>query len=368
MSDDQTLLERHRPKLIMLAQNNSLHRPWKNFIEFNIPERGDYHPCSAEFFLSWVFQRDRPRSYWAGVFGDPPHPPPTGLDALKTLAAETTSEATLDWEMDIAPIESQDAMEAWQVYAMMKAQQEFTPTVYGRVIRSQDGIALMYWFLYAYNDAPNKHEGDWEMVAIELDASETPVQAGYASHKSGLRRAWADIEKATDDPQRPVVYVARGSHAAYFHHKPGGHRTNSAVVPKKNLPFPIEMAMELGVRALQNAIIVLRLEDQTPRRPPDDGASPAPPTADDPESVNGSEWVDPALVCLPEVETVTADSRYWWMRLRGPWGSRHTRLLGDTAPDPPWEQGKKWNETLAWIRSLDWTLRPSSRPRRRSGQ
>src|SRR5581483_800728 len=217
MTDDKTLLERHRPRLIMLARDTTQHRPWKNVIEFNIPPRGDYHPCSAEFFLSWVFQRDRPRSYWAGVFGDPPHPPPTGLDNLKALTMKTDASATLDWEIDVAPIESQDARMAWRLYPdLLQGVVAPTPTVYGHVVRCDNGIGLEYWFLYPYNDAPNKHEGDWEMIALELDASEQPVQAGYASHKSGLRRAWADVEKASDDPRRPVVYIARGSHASYF--------------------------------------------------------------------------------------------------------------------------------------------------------
>ena len=40
------------------------------------------------------------------------------------------------------------------------------------------------------------------------------------------------------------------------------------------------------------------------------------------------------------------------MRLRCPWGSCHTRLFGDTAPDPPWEQGQKWSAPLEWMAKL----------------
>ena len=51
--------------------------------------------------------------------------------------------------------------------------------------RDERGLPA-YWFLYMYNDAPNKHEGDWEMVKIELDVEERPVEAAYASHRSGF--------------------------------------------------------------------------------------------------------------------------------------------------------------------------------------
>src|SRR5581483_7873403 len=109
---------------------------------------------------------------------------------------------------------------------------------------------------------------------------------------------------------------------------------NSAVVPKKGLPLPLELAMEVAVRALQNTIILLRLEDQTPSRPVDGAVWPWQAAHGDPESANHCEWVDPELVTLPDPATVAPDDpHYWWMRLRCPWGSRHTRLLGDTAPD-----------------------------------
>ncbi len=57
------------------------------------------------------------------------------------------------------------------------------------------------------------HEGDWELVTVILDvpaARSLPVTAGTAP---GTKRAWAKVPKRG---QRPVVYVALGSHANYF--------------------------------------------------------------------------------------------------------------------------------------------------------
>ena len=32
-------------------------------------------------------------------------------------------------------------------------------------------IALQYWFFYVFNDFNNLHEGDWEMIQLDFDAS-----------------------------------------------------------------------------------------------------------------------------------------------------------------------------------------------------
>jgi len=62
---------------------------------------------------------------------------------------------------------------------------------------------------------------------------------------------------------------------------------------------------------------------------------------------------EPDLVVLPDAPDLVAQPELWWMTLCCPWGSCHTRLFGDTAPDPPWQQGNKWSQPVEWIRSLD---------------
>jgi hypothetical protein len=99
--------------------------------------------------------------------------------------------------------------------------------MYGRWAKSDtDGCWwLQYWFFYFYNDynlageiggeigGAGLHEGDWEMIELQLDAGGNPQLAVYSQHKHAGQRPWNKVEKQGN---RPVVYPARGSHANYF--------------------------------------------------------------------------------------------------------------------------------------------------------
>ncbi|HSS04177.1 MAG TPA: Vps62-related protein [Solirubrobacterales bacterium] len=99
--------------------------------------------------------------------------------------------------------------------------------IYGRV--TPDERWLQYWFFYFYNDynlighliGAGRHEGDWEMVQIQLDGG-APTRAVYAQHTDGESRHWQQVD-LMPGTERPIVYVARGSHASYF--EPGTHWT-----------------------------------------------------------------------------------------------------------------------------------------------
>jgi hypothetical protein len=94
----------------------------------------------------------------------------------------------------------------------------------------QDGGLFwhQFWFWYVYNRTRFirwKHEGDWEMVQIGCSDREGmhPEQVSITQHRAGERRAFADCEL---DRGRPVIYVARGTHAHYFTR--GWHRQDFA--------------------------------------------------------------------------------------------------------------------------------------------
>jgi hypothetical protein len=102
--------------------------------------------------------------------------------------------------------------------------------MYGHaVLDSTDALWLQYWFWYFYNDynlignflKAGLHEGDWEMIQIRLE-DETPDLAIYAQHTTAETRRWNQVD-LVPGTQRPIVYVARGSHASYF--EPGRHWT-----------------------------------------------------------------------------------------------------------------------------------------------
>jgi hypothetical protein len=88
------------------------------------------------------------------------------------------------------------------------------PVVYGR----RAGRWLQYWMLFA-NDSQDRgllrtgrHEGDWEMIQLRLRRGR-PVQAVYTQH-SGAESC--GFRWAARGGTRPVVQLARGSHAGYF--------------------------------------------------------------------------------------------------------------------------------------------------------
>ncbi|MGH2946818.1 MAG: Vps62-related protein, partial [Solirubrobacteraceae bacterium] len=79
-----------------------------------------------------------------------------------------------------------------------------------------------WWLVFEHNGQDRgivrtgRHAGDWELVQVRLDVAGRPVEVVYAQHSGAERCPWAAVEKRGG---RPVVYLARGSHAAYF--RPG---------------------------------------------------------------------------------------------------------------------------------------------------
>ena len=92
------------------------------------------------------------------------------------------------------------------------------PVVYER----RAGEWRQWWLLFARNDQDRgllrtgRHAGDWELVQVREDAAGRPLEAVYAQHSGAERCPWAAVETRGG---RPVIYLANGSHAAYF--RPG---------------------------------------------------------------------------------------------------------------------------------------------------
>ncbi|MFN8130736.1 MAG: hypothetical protein U0R70_04225 [Solirubrobacteraceae bacterium] len=91
-------------------------------------------------------------------------------------------------------------------------------TVFGRATHNSAGVLfLQYWIFYYYNRYEafinDLHEGDWELVQLELGADGNPSRVEYARHDYSSRCQWNEVDHYT--PLRPKVYVALGSHASY---------------------------------------------------------------------------------------------------------------------------------------------------------
>jgi hypothetical protein len=101
-----------------------------------------------------------------------------------------------------------------------EAEDRLQPTLgnvgYRREVEGGGLTWIQYWLWYLYNPKrifiTGEHEGDWEFVQVGY-AGETPVCMTLSQHRSGGGRMWWNLELRDG---RPLVYVARGSHANYF--------------------------------------------------------------------------------------------------------------------------------------------------------
>jgi hypothetical protein len=116
-----------------------------------------------------------------------------------------------------------------QYVALRAKRPDLRNRMYGHAVEAGGQLWLQYWFFYFYNDynlalGIGLHEGDWEMIQLRIHDG-VPDLAVYAQHRQAEKRPWAQVGKVPGDPNRPMVYVARGSHASYF--EPGFHQTEA---------------------------------------------------------------------------------------------------------------------------------------------
>lgn len=108
--------------------------------------------------------------------------------------------------------------------------------------KNDSSIDVFYFYFYAFNPGTNvlslpflnfgNHVGDWEHTMLRFaSADSAPEAIWYSQHANGQAFRYATVEKDSDGV-RPVVYVAKGSHANYA--ITGKH---SHVIPNLNLPF-----------------------------------------------------------------------------------------------------------------------------------
>lgn len=346
----QELLNKHNPVLVLFPQSPQEY-PARKRPGAWLPGRlgwSDYHPCNVEFFLARVTQRDEPKP-WTFTFRSliprffKPQPR-TGLNALKEMAGSVGSAATEAWELDVSDLPSQIEKIAWREYSKLLSETEnpYELVVYGRIVEGESGRALQYLYFYMYNDFRNNHEGDWEMVAIELGQDDQPLRIGFSAHHGGAMREWSEAPKHEPGSDRPLIYVARGSHAGYFEFRQKGHNVINLAWGSNPPPFAGWI-----IAASRKIPFLKRWRDATP----------ADPNGSDSTSTShiGSR-VDPPVKVIPE-GPYDADSEWWWLNLRCRWGSSHSRFSGTTGPQGPWiassEDDLSWKDPVGWIKKLD---------------
>jgi hypothetical protein len=90
---------------------------------------------------------------------------------------------------------------------------------YRRSVKGGGLVWHQFWTWWLYNPKTyagfGAHEGDWELVQIGCAdyAGERPILMTCSQHSGGEKREYWRVSL---DGGRPVVYVARDSHANYF--------------------------------------------------------------------------------------------------------------------------------------------------------
>jgi hypothetical protein len=102
--------------------------------------------------------------------------------------------------------------------SMKPADLKHLPSVgYHRVAKGGGLDWHQFWTWWTYN--PKKyaghgdHEGDWEMVQIGC-VGDRPVLMSCSQHSGAEKREFWRV--SLDAERRPLIYVARDSHASYF--------------------------------------------------------------------------------------------------------------------------------------------------------
>jgi len=92
-------------------------------------------------------------------------------------------------------------------------------TYYHLYKNDSGGKTIQYWSFYSYNTGKTLgpielgfHGGDWEMVAVVLNADLVPISVATTGHSTIDSQPWSSIEK---HGTHPVFYTEMGAHEAH---------------------------------------------------------------------------------------------------------------------------------------------------------
>ncbi len=178
--------------------------------------------------------------------GHEPVPRPLDVDGL--LASGLIRMCSSAQKVSCAAVDGGDGLRTGYDHLSFStkqvAQADVATTMYVNVTRSgndaRNAIYLDYWWYLPDNPAragggafcgPGftiggttcfDHQSDWEGVTVVLDGDDpdgAPLAVNYAQHTGSIHYSWAALTRlwggAERPAGRPLVYVARGTHAAY---------------------------------------------------------------------------------------------------------------------------------------------------------
>jgi len=349
--DEATLVKEYTPVLVLYPEiPTGTSRPDIQENPRVSPLPYNYHPRDIKMVLeNCNLQRSRflPRSYGTYSWDDM-------LDKME--------EAEYLRNLDILPgVSRKKRQGVWGAYAnIAKNSEDYRRVCYARVVEgkndsiNKDQIMIQYWYAYFYNDFWNTHEMDWETVMIvfqKVGNEAQPRVCAYSAHIGGYWLPWPQVGKAKEvggkltgvsDGTHPIVYVANGSHANYFHGPgffwatPPGERqllrflwpiigkvarilpqSEAAQLQSSGRVYDYTMSWEEGDRHLVEALLIPNAEK--------------------------GQWTD----------------GWRWLNQKGRWGSPGRLIaLGSAGPKGPTQSGEKWDDPFRWIDN-NCTLAPS---------
>ncbi len=364
------LAQRFAPRLVLFPEQKEAGRPNQVLLP-NRPNRdvGDYHPRSVELLLEHGrlypgTLRSIARLQFAPLWDHSQRLPAT-LDHLAKnrhdydqirLLGPATPDPDQAWELYFKVLGDQDA-------GGRRGYDRFPLTTYAHVVTREDAlhacqadpkiksedyrgkvgrpfylsgdeakpddVVLQYWFCYYFDDWANIHEADWEGISIFLrkdGADWQPLGAAYHAHENGARRHWNDMEVM--DNTHPVVYIAAGSHAAYFQYTPDGHETQLSGAIIRRFKLKVGFTVNNGNRDF------VAQHDTT-------------------------HLYVPCVEVLPDpIGPTTEKDPAWrhkkWLSYPGAWGARELGRFIAGGPIGPSQKGVQWLNPFAWSEVECW--------------
>ena len=321
--DPSELVETHTPLLVLYPEIPPNSKRERNPVYPNdAPIFFDYHPRDIRIVLD--------HSTLHGGF-----PWRTGKPTGWQEMLEKMKRSKYKRDIDVLPgVDLDEREKFWEAYASIpKNEEHYQRLCYARVVegreRNADRVLIQYWYAYFYNDFSNLHEMDWETVMVVLahtDGGLLPRICAYSAHFEGHWLPWPEVEKADQDLNpsgngtHPVVYVANGSHANYFH-GPAVYATAPETIRLANRLIGRILGRHSGLGRRRFLDYTTELRDDTkhlvrPRLIPD-------------------QW----------------EGEWGWLNQQGRWGSPGDWDLefGDSGPYGPPETGDKWKKPFRWI-------------------
>jgi hypothetical protein len=383
-AERRELALRYRPCLVLFPEDRELGPPYRTGELANVVG-ADYHPRDARLFLDHVRLRQG-RTQWLPDMPETTDPAVIRA-SLGALGEERSSleipwlhganplnvlrhlfpfgrQIATHWALPVPKADCGCSHVVWERYMRIieaddrrpPAEQRYPHTIYARVLEGRelpevgeghplsDAIALQYWWCLFYNDAWNRHQGDWEGVTIFLHttpAGYEPLGAAYSCHDLGRWRRWQDVVRAAadgypdPDGNHPIVYSGRGSHASYFDFSETGY--HPAMSRRLRIPF-------LGEYDIPSHFVI-------ETRSAIDWVAEAHSGMGNGVSVfTDNVRVMPPEHILRDLPALREDDEWWWLAYRGLWGApEFLPFFGGSGPRGPQWQGIKWSNPFVWV-------------------